>query len=63
MAEGTYEYECNRAELLGINPPSQADWEEAERVRKENELAEQMTVWIWEKILFQKQKKTKQIIF
>lgn len=44
MAEGTYEYECNRAELLGINPPSQADWEEAERVRKENELAEQMTV-------------------
>lgn len=44
MAEGTYEYECERAELLGLNPPSRADWEEAERVRKENELAQQMTV-------------------
>lgn len=44
MAEGTYEYECERAELLGIDPPNRADWEEAERVRKENELAQQMTV-------------------
>lgn len=44
MAEGTYEYECNRAELLGIEAPNQVDWEEAERVRKENELAEEMTV-------------------
>ncbi|XP_031635916.1 uncharacterized protein LOC116348874 [Contarinia nasturtii] len=43
MAEGTYENECNRAELLGINPPNRDDWEEANRVRKENELAEQMT--------------------
>lgn len=43
MAEGTYEYECERAELLGINPPNRADWEEAERVRRENQLAEQMT--------------------
>lgn len=47
MAEGTYEYECNRAELLGVSPPNRADWEEAERVRKENELAEQITVLIW----------------
>lgn len=46
MAEGTYEYECERAELLGINPPNRADWEEADRVRKESELAQQMTVWL-----------------
>lgn len=44
MAEGTYEYECNRAELLGVAPPSRVDWEEAERVRRENEQAEQLTV-------------------
>lgn len=44
MAEGTYEYECKRAELLGIAPPNRVDWEEAERVRKENEQAEQLTV-------------------
>lgn len=44
MAEGTYEYECERAELLGIDPPIRANWEEAERVRKENELAQEMTV-------------------
>lgn len=44
MAEGTYEYECERAELLGIDPPNRTNWEEAERVRKENELAQQMTV-------------------
>lgn len=59
MAEGTYEYECERAELLGVNPPNQTEWEEAERVRKESELAEQMTVWknwkfkqIWKKKKF-----------
>lgn len=44
MAEGTYEYECKRAELLGVDPPNQTDWEEAERVRKESELAQQMAV-------------------
>lgn len=44
MAEGTYEYECERAELLGIDPPNRTNWEEAERVRKENELAQQLTV-------------------
>lgn len=44
MAEGTYEYECQRAELLGIEPPNQVDWEEAERVRKENEQDEELTV-------------------
>lgn len=60
MAEGTYEYECERAELLGVNPPNRTDWEEAERVRKENQLAEQMTVKInwkhWEKKLTEKTK-------
>lgn len=35
MAEGTYEYECNRAELLGIELPDRAEWERAERDRKE----------------------------
>lgn len=45
MAEGTYEYECERAELLGVEPPNRTDWEESERARKENELAEQMTVF------------------
>lgn len=45
MTEGTYEYELERAELLGIDPPNRADWEEAQRVRRENELAQQMTVW------------------
>lgn len=44
MADGTYESECERAELLGVAPPNREDWEEAERVRKENELTEQMTV-------------------
>lgn len=44
MAEGTYEYECNRAELLGVDPPSRVLWEEAERVRKEQEQADEMTV-------------------
>lgn len=46
MAEGTYEYECERAELLGVAPPNRTVWEEAERVRKENQLAEEMTVCI-----------------
>lgn len=35
MAEGTYESECQRAELLGIEPPKFEDWQEAERVRLE----------------------------
>lgn len=35
MAEGTYEYECNRAELLGIDPPNKADFEAALKVRQE----------------------------
>lgn len=48
MAEGTYEFECNRAELLGTAPPSYEDWQEAEKVRREKEQAEEMTVSIAE---------------
>lgn len=44
MAEGTYEYECSRAELLGIAPPKYEDWQESERVKRENEQAEEMRV-------------------
>ncbi len=35
MAEGSYEYECNRAELLGIDPPNRDDFEAAFKVRQE----------------------------
>lgn len=35
MAEGSYEYECNRAELLGIDPPNKADFEVAFKARQE----------------------------
>lgn len=34
MAEGTYEYECMRAELLGIEKP---DYDEFMRFKKEQE--------------------------
>lgn len=40
--EGTYEYELERAELLGIEPLSKEQWEEQEKVRKEVELEEQL---------------------
>lgn len=52
MAEGTYEYECSRADLLGVNPPSRGDWEAAEEVRRDSQLAEQMTVWDRKKLFF-----------
>ncbi|XP_073833871.1 uncharacterized protein [Musca autumnalis] len=39
MAEGTYEFECMRAELLGIEKPNQEEFEKAraERLEKEQE--------------------------
>lgn len=39
MAEGTYEFECMRAELLGIEKPNQEEFEKAraERLQKEQE--------------------------
>jgi hypothetical protein len=41
--EGTYEYELERAELLGIDPPSRESWEEQEKARKEAEVDQQQT--------------------
>lgn len=38
MAEGTYEYECERAELLGIDKPDLATWEASEEERRAKEL-------------------------
>lgn len=35
MAEGSYEYECNRAELLGIDPPTRADFDASYKARQE----------------------------
>ncbi|XP_039959307.1 uncharacterized protein LOC126759783 [Bactrocera neohumeralis] len=39
MAEGTYEYECMRAELLGIEKPNEEEFEKAraERLKREQE--------------------------
>ncbi|XP_037937790.1 uncharacterized protein LOC119672714 [Teleopsis dalmanni] len=39
MAEGTYEYECMRAELLGIDKPNQEEFEKqrTERLKQEQE--------------------------
>lgn len=39
MAEGTYEYECMRAELLGIEKPNQEEFEKvrAERLKQEQD--------------------------
>lgn len=33
MAEGTYEYECERAELLGIEKPDRRTWEKNQKER------------------------------
>lgn len=40
MAEGTYEYECMRAELLGIEKPNQEEFEKARAERLQQEQAE-----------------------
>lgn len=41
--EGTYEYELERAELLGVDPPSRESWEEQEKARKEVEAEQEQT--------------------
>jgi hypothetical protein len=41
--EGTYEYELERAELLGVDPPDRAQWEEQMKTRKEAELEQEQT--------------------
>uniref|UniRef100_A0A182NZA4 t-SNARE coiled-coil homology domain-containing protein n=1 Tax=Anopheles dirus TaxID=7168 RepID=A0A182NZA4_9DIPT len=43
MAEGTYEYECMRAELLGLAHPSREEFEEKMKLRQEVEVEEQLT--------------------
>lgn len=41
--EGTYEYELERAELLGVNPPSRAQWEAQMKERQEAEVEQEQT--------------------
>ncbi|XP_058821397.1 uncharacterized protein LOC131683430 [Topomyia yanbarensis] len=43
MAEGTYEYECMRAELLGVDKPNREEFEEKMKLRREVEEEEQLT--------------------
>ncbi|XP_050086941.1 uncharacterized protein LOC126572007 [Anopheles aquasalis] len=43
MAEGTYEYECMRAELLGLARPSREQFEEQQKLKQEVEEEEQLT--------------------
>lgn len=39
--EGTYEYELERAELLGVEPISRELWEEQTKARREAELEQE----------------------
>lgn len=41
--EGTYEYELERAELLGVEPPNREKWEEQNKARLEAEVEEEQT--------------------
>lgn len=41
--EGTYEYELERAELLGTDPITREAWEEQEKARKEAALDQEQT--------------------
>lgn len=41
MAEGTYEFEVMRAELLGIEPPERSVFEESQRERMAAAAAEE----------------------
>lgn len=45
MAEGTYEYELERAELLGIAPPNKEDFEAAMQAKREEENAKLLVIW------------------
>lgn len=40
MAEGTYDYECMRAELLGMPVPDESEWLEKQKERLEHEQEE-----------------------
>lgn len=37
MAEGSYEYECARAELLGLDQPNRDEFESAQKLKNEEE--------------------------
>lgn len=39
--EGTYEYECMRAELLGLARPTRQEFEETQKLRDETEKDEE----------------------
>lgn len=39
--EGTYEYELERAELLGVEPISREKWEEQQKARREAEIEQE----------------------
>lgn len=41
--EGTYEYELERAELLGVEPISKELWEQQAKARKEQEIEQEET--------------------
>uniref|UniRef100_A0AAG5CYQ2 t-SNARE coiled-coil homology domain-containing protein n=1 Tax=Anopheles atroparvus TaxID=41427 RepID=A0AAG5CYQ2_ANOAO len=43
MAEGTYEYECMRAELLELAIPTREQFEEKMRLRQAEQMEEQLT--------------------
>ncbi|XP_017029064.1 uncharacterized protein [Drosophila kikkawai] len=51
----TYETECQRAELLGLQPPDRADFERKRQARLEHELAEQEAA---EAVLLEQQDET-----
>lgn len=41
MAEGTYEYECQRAELLGVEKPDYDEWLKAQKEAEAAKVAEE----------------------
>lgn len=41
MAEGTYEYECMRAELLGIDKPDYDEFMKNQKERQQKEVKEE----------------------
>lgn len=46
--EGTYEYELERAELLGVEPISKELWEEQAKARREVEMEQELTEYAHE---------------
>lgn len=43
MAEGTYEYECQRAELLGVEKPDYDEWLKIQKAAEAAKVAEEET--------------------